>query len=177
VPNETDNCALTPNGDQANNDSDASGDACDPDDDNDTVADGADNCVFAANTNQANFDGDALGDACDANDDNDALSDAGDACDFEVPQNGLDADANGCSDTIARLRALMTGMNLARGTRNGLLSILSDAQKMYDRGKITQAEAKLSEFIAQAQAQRGKGLTNPQADMLVAYANNIIANI
>jgi hypothetical protein len=35
----------------------------------------------------------------------------------------------------------------------------------------------LRQFITQVNAQRGKGLTNAQADTLVAYANNIIANI
>ncbi len=34
-----DNCPLDANPDQANNDGDAEGDACDSDDDNDTVAD------------------------------------------------------------------------------------------------------------------------------------------
>ena len=59
--------AASRNTDQANNDSDALGDACDPDDDNDSVADGADNCPLVANADQANTDGDGLGNACDPN--------------------------------------------------------------------------------------------------------------
>ncbi len=58
---------------QANNDGDAEGDACDADDDNDTVADTGDNCQTVANTGQANNDGDAEGDACDGDDDNDTV--------------------------------------------------------------------------------------------------------
>jgi hypothetical protein len=59
------------NANQLNTDGDAQGDACDADDDNDTVADGADNCPLNANQNQLNTDGDAQGDVCDADDDND----------------------------------------------------------------------------------------------------------
>src|SRR6185369_13737590 len=86
-----DNCHFIANADQANNDGDAQGDVCDPDDDNDGVTDtiiltfgGAlqpatpgvmDNCQFVKNANQANNDGDALGDACDPDDDNDGVDD------------------------------------------------------------------------------------------------------
>jgi hypothetical protein len=64
-----DNCQGVSNPGGANNDGDALGDACDPDDDNDSVADAADNCPLTANTSQSNVDGDALGDACDLIDD------------------------------------------------------------------------------------------------------------
>jgi hypothetical protein len=64
-----DNCQGLANPDAANNDGDALGDACDPDDDNDTVADASDNCALVANPSQSNVDGDALGDACDLIDD------------------------------------------------------------------------------------------------------------
>jgi len=83
------------NATQANNDGDALGDLCDPDDDNDGVNDfkcsvgtitlgingysctsggvlqPLDDCQLIADGNQANNDGDAMGDVCDPDDDND----------------------------------------------------------------------------------------------------------
>ena len=60
-----DNCPTVRNADQANNDGDLQGDACDADDDNDNVADTTDNCQFAANADQLDADGDGKGAACD----------------------------------------------------------------------------------------------------------------
>lgn len=57
-------------------DGDEQGDACDPDDDGDGVADLQDNCPALANADQQDWDGDGLGDACQS----DALGVAGGAC-------------------------------------------------------------------------------------------------
>jgi|JI10StandDraft_1071094.scaffolds.fasta_scaffold05473_4 hypothetical protein len=81
VLDAADNCPTMANADQANNDGDAAGDVCDPDDDNDTVLDAADNCPITANGDQTNSDTDGLGDACDDDDDGDTVADATDNCD------------------------------------------------------------------------------------------------
>ena len=60
-----DNCPLTPNANQADNDQDGKGDVCDNDDDNDGVLDTNDNCPITPNSNQADRDQDGLGDVCD----------------------------------------------------------------------------------------------------------------
>jgi hypothetical protein len=74
-----DNCPTTSNANQANNDGDSMGDACDPDDDNDGVNDGPDNCDFIANPTQADFNSNGVGDAC-QDSDNDGWLDAVDNC-------------------------------------------------------------------------------------------------
>jgi len=176
VEDGADNCQFVANADQANNDGDAAGDACDPDDDNDTVEDGADNCQFVANADQADFDGDAVGDACDPDDDNDGLPDETDACDLEVPV-GTDVDNDGCTDTISGLRSIVQNLPVEKKVKNPLLSKLGDAEKAIDRGKTTQAEARLSEFIAQAERLRGRGLPTNDADLLTDYARSLIALI
>jgi hypothetical protein len=55
-PGGADNCPINANASQTNTDFDSMGDACDPDDDNDTVLDGSDNCPLVASPSQANAD-------------------------------------------------------------------------------------------------------------------------
>ena len=98
-----DNCPKTSNEDQADQDQDNVGDACDndidgddvlnvneegqgtsetnPDSDDDGSDDGVDNCPAIANADQRNSDGaEDGGDACDSDDDNDGVGDDGDNC-------------------------------------------------------------------------------------------------
>ena len=70
--NACDNCPAVANDDQADADLDGFGDACDVcptdplnDADEDGACDGTDNCPGLANPDQLNQDGDAYGDACD----------------------------------------------------------------------------------------------------------------
>lgn len=72
VADSADNCPNTPNADQADTDSDGTGDACDGggggmgggDFDGDGAVDSSDNCPNAANPTQADSDSDGTGDAC-----------------------------------------------------------------------------------------------------------------
>jgi hypothetical protein len=94
----SDNCPDVANADQANNDGDSAGDACDADDDNDGVDDAIpDNCPFTVNPDQFDTDGDGLGDACDADPDGDGVF-AEDNCTLVPNPFQTDTDQDGLGD-------------------------------------------------------------------------------
>jgi hypothetical protein len=77
---------------------DAKGDACDDDDDNDTIADVDDNCPLVSNPDQTDTDSDGQGDACDADDDGDTIPDTTDNCPLIVNPDQTDGDGDGLGD-------------------------------------------------------------------------------
>ncbi|NIQ19451.1 MAG: hypothetical protein GTN95_04450 [Gammaproteobacteria bacterium] len=139
VPDVLDNCPEVANPDQADNDGDGQGDACDADDDDDGVPDGRDNCPLDANPGQEDNDGDGLGDACDPDDDNDGVADGADACVFSdvtptVVIDGCDSGtpnlvgADGCtfSDDIA---AAAAGAANHGGFVSSVVRLMNEAKK------------------------------------------------
>jgi hypothetical protein len=95
---ENDNCKSVANADQTDTDGDAQGDACDPDDDNDSVVDTSDNCPLTSNVDQANNELDSQGDVCDSDDDNDGVADGSDNCAVAANSSQSDVDADGQGD-------------------------------------------------------------------------------
>ena len=98
-----------------NTDGDGYGDACDPDDDNDSICDGAaastdpgtppggctagpDNCALTANTTQDDLDCDGQGDVCDTDRDGDGYSDSDEISTYGTSPTNADTDEDGLSD-------------------------------------------------------------------------------
>jgi len=74
VGDNTDNCITIANADQADDDGDGLGNACELDSDLDSVDDNDDNCPYDSNVDQYDADGDGVGDACETDTDGDGVS-------------------------------------------------------------------------------------------------------
>jgi hypothetical protein len=111
--------------------------------------------------------------------DGDGLNDDVDACPDQNP-NGHDADVNGCTDTAVGLRQYLTNLPanvVPSNIKTSLLAKVDSAITSLNRGKEQAAIGQLRAFINEVEAQCGKKISETTADLLIAYARNIMAQI
>ncbi len=99
-----DNCPQSANADQADSDGDGLGDVCDPDADNDGLANELDICPLHPDPEQGDMDGDGIGDPCDDDVDGDGAPNDTDTCaliaDPDHPDQDQDGVGDACDDDI-----------------------------------------------------------------------------
>jgi len=73
--------------------------------------------------------------------------------------------------------ALIEELALPQGTETSLVSTINNAMKSLEKGNEGAAVNQLQAFINKVEAQRGKKISEEAADMLIAYADIVIAQI
>jgi hypothetical protein len=162
-----DNCPDDPNPGQEDDDADGTGNVCD-------------NCPIDPNPGQEDDDSDGSGDVCDPcpyDPDNDADGDGlcgdVDLCPSENPE-GVDANGDGCTDRISDFADVVLDLDLPGDIEQALLDTITAAEASMGRGNYTAALNQLNALVRKIRAQRGKSIPEEVADMLIAYATNII---
>ncbi len=80
-------------------------------------------------------------------------------------------------EAIQDLITNIENLELPTGTENSLISKLESAINSLENGQENAAVNKLNAFINQVEAQRGKKISEKDADMLIEYATNLINSI
>jgi hypothetical protein len=135
------------------------------------------NDAFPLNANESvDTDGDGVGNNADPDDDGDGVNDANDTCSL-TSGSGSDADGNGCTDTISDQASLIQSFRLPIGTQFSLVAKVNSAMAKLSAGDKTAAINSLNALINETRAQRGKKIPAIQADILIAFVQNVIAGL
>jgi hypothetical protein len=109
----------------------------------------------------------------------DGVTDTVDRCPEENAWHN-DVDGDGCPDTCRGMVQLIEGMpedEVARQMKKSLTSKVESACRTMEKGKEKPAANKYWAFIHHVEAQRGKKISTEAADLLIRYAENLIAHI
>ena len=79
--------------------------------------------------------------------------------------------------SLGGLVEIVEGLTDETKMKGGLLGKLHAAQRALNQGNTRVAENQLEAFMKLVEAQRGKALTDSEADLLVAYAKALISLI
>jgi hypothetical protein len=109
--------------------------------------------------------------------DSDGIPDDQDACPNE-DSTGLDADEDGCIDSFSGLINVLDTL-VSEGVidsqmRNSLIRKIENAWASSDRENICAAVNQLEAFKNQIEAQRDHKISDEAADLLIAYADNLV---
>lgn len=129
--------------------------ATDPDVDGDGLSESFDNCINTPNSDQLDTDGDGMGNVCDPDDDNDGWIDPEDGCPLQNPYS-KDVNEDGCWDKIEDLPGIIEALQFPQGLENSLLKQINN----------------LDAFIKHVNAQRGKKISDSDADLLIDFINS-----
>ena len=94
---------------------------------------------------------------------------------------GFDADMNGCIDSLGGLGEVVTKL-VDQGVidaqmQNSLLSKVNNAESSSSKENVCAAVNQLEAFKNQIEAQRTKKISDAAADLLIQFADNVIANL
>jgi hypothetical protein len=109
--------------------------------------------------------------------DGDGIADDIDECPDENPM-GLDADGDGCLDSpsgLIELIEMLPNDELDDTLKKSLIQRVANADQQASKDNLCAAVKIMAAFQNSVEAQRGKKITSPTADLLVDYAANLIA--
>ena len=108
--------------------------------------------------------------------DGDGVKGVCDNCPLE-DATGLDANGDGCIDRTPALPAVVEDLCLPQGIENALLASVENAQRALARGAVNAARGQLNALINKLKAQQGKKISVADADMLMAFVENVLAQL
>lgn len=90
---------------------------------------------------------------------------------------GFDTNGDGCIDSVDTMPTLIESITVPQGVENSLLSTVNNAKKSLDKGNTNAAINQMNAFINNVNAQRGRKISEEDAQMLIDFAEMAIDQI